>query len=112
MKVPGEVEEYSCLASQELMTYSCSVQASIISFLDNNELDTLEPDDVSEETTQQFTYNTASTRHRNSTGSAHKATKSQLEGELQRLLSEIAEAREAADAQAIKMDRKEKKVER
>jgi len=77
------------------------VQASTLASLHNNESDSPEnaPDD------------TASGQI-NPKGAACKATKSQLEGELKRLSSVVAEVREAADAQAIKMDQKEKRVDR
>ena len=83
------------------MTYACSVQSSTVASLYNNELDS--PDDAPEDT---------ASGHAISKGAAHKATKSQLEGELRRLSSKIAELRETADTQAIKMDRKEKRVNR
>ncbi len=83
------------------MTYACSVQASTISSLYNNESDS--PEDAPNDTASGKT---------NTKGAARKATKSQLEGELRRLSSEVAEAREAAEAQTIKMDRKEKRMDR
>ena len=70
------------------MTYACSVQAFIIAPLYNNKSDSPvdEPDDTSSEQS-------------NPEGAACKATKSQLEGELRRLSSEVSEARKTADTQ-------------
>ena len=76
------------------------MQASTITSIYNNESDSPEgaPNDTASGQT-------------NPKGAACKATKSQLEGELWNLSPEV-EVREAADAQAIKMDRKEKRVDR
>jgi hypothetical protein len=87
---PGKQKNTFALHHKKLMTYARSVQASTIASLHNNESNS--PEDVSNDTASGKTY---------SNGAAHKATKSQLEGELRRLSSEVAEAREAVDAQAI-----------
>jgi len=83
------------------MTYARSVQASIVASFYNNAFDS--PEDTPDDTASGQT---------NPKGAARKATKSQLDGELRRLSSEVTEAREAAEAQAIKMDWKEKRVDR
>ena len=83
------------------MTYARSEQASTFASLHNNESDS--PEDAPNDTASGKT---------KTKGAARKATKSQLEGELRRLSSEVAEAREAAEAQSIKMDQKEKRIDR
>ena len=76
------------------MIYSLPMQASTIAYPYKNELDS--PEDASNDTASGQTI---------TNGAACKATKSQLE-------ADVAEVREAAEAQATKMDRKKKRMDR
>ena len=76
---PGSGNTLACHC-KKLMICDCSVQASTVASIENDESNP--PEDAPKETTKQTTQNTASTRHTHSKGAACMATKSQLEGEI------------------------------
>ena len=76
MKVPQEVEEHSCLASQEIDTGACSLQAFTVASLDNIDSNTPEHEDSPEKITVLTNQNTSLTRYTNFMGAAPNATKS------------------------------------